>query len=63
MAYGVWRICDLLNVLSFFHFSSIYILEFVVELRIQQTWNKDLENENSQGFKELSGILEIQARI
>jgi len=37
--------------------------EFVVELRIQRTWNEDLENENSEAFKELSQILVIQARI
>lgn len=37
--------------------------EFVVELRIQWTWNDDLENENSEAFKELSQILVMQARI
>jgi len=33
---------------------------FVIELRIQRTWNDDLENENSQAFKELSQTLVIQ---
>ncbi|XP_078371962.1 von Willebrand factor D and EGF domain-containing protein-like isoform X7 [Oculina patagonica] len=34
--------------------------ELVVQLRIQRTWNKDLENKNSQAYKELSSIIEIQ---
>jgi len=34
--------------------------KLVVELRIQQAWNKDLEDESSQAFKELSQTLEIQ---
>ena len=45
-----------------FNFYS-YILGLVVQLRIQQTWNEDLEDENSQAFKELSETLVIQARI
>lgn len=34
--------------------------KIVVELRIQRTWNKDLENKSSQAFKELSRTLETQ---
>jgi len=51
-----------LNVLTF-SLLILYSLELVVELRIQQAWNKDLEDESSQAFKELSQTLEIQARI
>lgn len=45
-----------------FNFYS-YILGLVVQLRIQQIWNEDLEDKNSQAFKELSETLVIQARI
>ena len=45
-----------------FNFHS-YILGLVVQLRIQQIWNEDLEDKNSQAFKELSETLVIQARI
>ena len=48
--------------LSLFYFCP-YILELVVELRALRSWNKDLENESSQAFKELSRALEIQVRI
>ena len=40
-----------------------YILELVIELSLQRTWNKDLENKSSQAFKELSRTLEILVRI
>ena len=38
------------------------ILELIVELRIQREWDNDLEDENSEAYKELSLLFEKAVR-
>ena len=44
-------------------FVFVVFLELMVELRIQKKWDDDLEDEKSDTYKQLSFLLEKEARI